>query len=275
MKTFELIKLRRSVRTYKKEAINENHIHLIRRYLKDHSGNRGPFGHAINLQEIAIDNPKKFGTYGIIKNPPMYIAGTCEKTDLALVDFGYIFEKMIIDLTDEELGTCWMAGTFKRSEFESEVQIGDLEIMPAVTPVGYFEDKRTFESVMRKVVKADNRTDFSKMFFLENFKTPLKEDQAFMFKSPLESVRLGPSASNKQPWRALVSEDLKKVHFYLEETPNYNKALGFPVQMIDMGIALYHFEAVCRELHIDGKFVKNRPKLDTPNNNYQYIITFE
>lgn len=275
MNILDNIKLRRSVRTFRKEALNGETKSYITNYLKEHTNTRGPFGHKVNLFEIDISSPKQLGTYGVIKNPDRYIAGTCEKTDQALIDFGYIFEKMILDFTKVEIGTCWLAGTFKRAEFEKYIEKDDLQLMPAVTPIGYFDDKRTFETVMRKVIKADNRIDFGKLFYQEGFDQPLSEEKAFMFNEPLNAVRLGPSASNKQPWRVVISKDLKACHFYLEKTPNYSKALGFNVQMIDMGIAMFHFEVSCDQLNIEGQWVDEEPNIQLPNEQFEYIMTFK
>lgn len=274
MNIIENIKLRRSVRTFRKEALTEATTTYIKNYLQEHTGSMGPLGHTINLFEIEVDSPKQLGTYGIIKNPPKYIAGTCDNTDKALIDFGYVFERMILDFASEKLGTCWMGGTFKRADFEKRILKDSLELMPAVTPVGYFDDKRTFETVMRKLVKADNRLTFDSLFFMSDFSKGLDESEALDLREPLESVRLGPSASNKQPWRVVVSDDLKQAHFYLEKTPNYSKALGYNIQMLDMGIAMYHFEVSCDSVNIKGHWEDSNPKIKHPNKNYEYIMTY-
>ena len=52
-------------------------------------------------------------------------------------------------------------------------------------------------------------------------------------------VRLGPSATNSQPWRIVLCGNT--VHFY--EKQNKGMSSGdWDVQKIDMGIALCHFE---------------------------------
>jgi nitroreductase len=64
-------------------------------------------------------------------------------------------------------------------------------------------------------------------------------------------VRLGPSASNNQPWRAV--KDHKGLHFYLKRNAGYNKIFGgMDLQKVDMGIAMCHFELAAEESGLDG-----------------------
>ena len=70
------------------------------------------------------------------------------------------------------------------------------------------------------------------------------------------TVRQGPSASNKQPWRILKSAD--RFHLYLQRTRGYRNvftrmAQVDDMQRIDMGIAMCHFELTARELGLSGK----------------------
>jgi len=89
-------------------------------------------------------------------------------------------------------------------------------------------------------------------------------------------VRLAPSASNKQPWRIVLSEDKNTCHFYLEPTPNYSgNKMGFEMQRIDMGIAMCHFELACKELKLSGKWKVNDPKIDLLNEQTEYIVSWE
>ena len=66
-------------------------------------------------------------------------------------------------------------------------------------------------------------------------------------------VRLGPSASNKQPWRILVEDH--GVHFYEKKTPRYSDTFPYDIQRLDLGIAAcpFHLGALERNLH--GEFI--------------------
>ena len=150
------------------------------------------------------------------------------------------------------------------------------EIIPCITPIGYtLEKQRMLERAMRTAVKADRKKSWVELFFNGDFETPLAKEEAEQWEIPIEMVRLGPSASNKEPWRIVVSEDNETVHFYIAETPNYSgNKLGFHMQMIDIGIAMCHFELVCRELNIDGTWQELDPKLNVPNEHTKYVLSW-
>lgn len=275
MTIHDIIKRRRSVRTFKDQVIKTSDLNQINECIESAKTLQAPFNHNINIFILDLKDGEKPGTYGIIKNPQMYIGGACVNTEDAMVDFGYVFEKLILDLTELEIGTCWLAGTFKRNSILSQVELGPLEILPAISPIGYYEDKRAFESVMRKLVKADNRLPFEDMFFYKDFQTPMNLETFDVIKEALIAVRRGPSASNKQPWRIVFNEALNRCYFYASYTPKYSKGLGFEVQNIDIGIAMYHFEASLKAYNISGRWVKEAENFDMPETSNHYICTFE
>ena len=103
--------------------------------------------------------------------------------------------KLILYATSLELGTCWLGGTFKRSQFAELVALKKDEFIPAVTPIGYSADKRTFiDSAMRRIAGSDNRKPWNELFFDGSFDKPLKQEEAGQYADALEMVRLAPSA---------------------------------------------------------------------------------
>ena len=67
------------------------------------------------------------------------------------------------------------------------------------------------------------------------------------------SVRLGPSASNKQPWRIIKDENV--YHFFLCRTKGYGVS-SYDMQKNDIGIAKCHFELSANELGLKGSWVE-------------------
>lgn len=278
----ETIKKRRSVRTYEKRSISETDLKNIYDYLAEESHLIGPFGTKVDVDVVPVmnnitDKGLKVGTYGFIKNPQAYIVGSVENTNSKLIEYGYVFEKLVLYATNLGIGTCWLGGTFSRNSFEKEVDVKEGRIIPCITPIGYpLEKQRFLEKAMRTAVKADNKKKWNELFFYQSFNTPLLPDDAKKLELPIEMVRIGPSASNKQPWRLVVSEDNRFVHFYLAHTPNYSgNKLGFQMQRIDIGIAMCHFEIGCLEQEIFGSWKTIDPKLELPNEHTEYIITWE
>ncbi len=275
----QAIKTRKSIRTFEKNDIKQADLDRIKRYINDKMNKTGPLGYECKFKVIKSVKGKtkdgaKIGTYGIIKNPPAYIAGFTKNTPQAMVDFGYSMEKLILMLTDMKIGTCWLGGTFNRNSFDEQVSMSKDEIIPCVTPIGYImQNKSMIEKAMRIAVKADKRKPAKELFFFKDFSNPIKEYDEKMPKDSLEMVRIGPSASNKQPWRILIDEDYLNYHFYLEKTPNYaGNKMSFEMQRIDMGIAMAHFEIGCEAVGVAGQWSFEKP--DSITASAEYISTF-
>jgi Putative TM nitroreductase len=277
----ETMHKRQSIRTFDSQTIKEFDYNEIKEYINKNDNLIGPFGgkgkiELINVTDNVTDLGIKLGTYGFIKNPRAYLVGISENNHHALLDFAYTFQKLVLFLTEIGMGTCWMGGTFNRNSFEKEISLGEGEFIPCITPIGYPKDKqRVFDKALRFVVKADNKKTWDKLFYDECFEVPLTRERAGNFEIPFEMVRLGPSASNKQPWRLVVSEHQKACHFYIQHTPNYSTKLGYDMQILDMGIAMCQFDLACQELNIKGQWVAAEPTLDLPNEQTEYIISWE
>lgn len=271
----EVIEKRKSVRTYETTPLDEVVHTSIMDYLNNEEKLAGPLGGRADIEWIwakgeGNDKGIKLGAYGIIKNPQAYLVGRIKNDKQSLLEFGYIFQKLILYATGLGLGTCWIGGTFNRNSFAREIKLGDDELIPCITPVGYAREKHSVvESTMRFVVKADQRKPWSELFYDSEFKVELTREEAGNLAVPLEMVRLGPSASNKQPWRVVLSPDRKHAHFYLVMTPNYSgNKVGFEMQRIDVGIAACDFELACQELDISGSWIMSDPLLEAPQAEY-------
>ncbi|OIJ15603.1 nitroreductase [Anaerobacillus arseniciselenatis] len=278
----ETIKKRKSIRTYEQTPVTDHDYLLIQDYITKEENLIGPLGRKARFEIIDVannvsDKGVKLGTYGFIKNHQGYIVGIIENSKMGLVEFGYIFEKVILFATQLGVGTCWIGGTFNRNSFEQEINLNNDEFIPCISPIGYAKGRqRLFEKTLRYVTKADNKKTWVELFFDGSFEKTLKETEAEAFAVPIEMVRLGPSASNKQPWRLVLSSDKKQCHFYIAHTPNYSgNKLGFDMQLIDIGIAMCHFELACNEKNIEGKWIVNDPQIHVPDEHTEYMISWQ
>ncbi|WP_218240868.1 nitroreductase family protein, partial [Pseudomonas sp. 2822-17] len=82
------------------------------------------------------DKGIKLGTYGFIKIPRANLVGGTENNKYSLVEFGFVFHKEVLYLTELEIGTCWMGGTFNRKSFEKEINQKQGQFIPCATPLG-------------------------------------------------------------------------------------------------------------------------------------------
>lgn len=261
-----IIKKRKSNRTYLNQKLTVDEMEQINSILKQNY--IGPYGNTAKFQLIEKKTAKamhkvKLGTYGFISGAKYFIIGQIKNSTYANEDYGYIFEKIILEMTRLNLGTCWLGGTFSREEIGLVLDMDQDAIIPAITPVGHCTD--TFskrESLIRWGAKSDSRKDWSEIFFVDSFEQSLTKDDAEDYAIALEMLRIAPSASNKQPWRILKKDSA--FHFYLKRTAGYQKSIKTTdLQKTDLGIAMAHFELACTELKLKGKWVNENPSIES------------
>ncbi len=280
MDYIEAIVKRKSVRTFVKSSLEEQTISQIEKILKNEDLVESPFGNMCTFDFIekntSEEGVKAIGTYGFIKNSSGYIIGMCKNSDRDLVDFGYIFEHVILELTQIGIGTCWLGGTFKRKDFEGKIMIPRGYIIPAITPLGIeAKSKSIGESLIRKMAKSNKRKKISELFFHGSFQNPMKSHSENAIGRGLKCIQIGPSASNKQPWRIVVKENEEELDFYVAFDENYTgNKLGFNMQYIDMGIAMKHFDIAMKEQGVLGFWKQGNEKDKINDLGYKYVCTW-
>ncbi|WP_346885796.1 nitroreductase family protein [Clostridium sp. UBA4395] len=269
----ESVKKRYSVRNYKEQEVELDKRKAIESFVNSLDN---PFGKKVNfhyLDNMKMKNEEKLGTYGVIKGSMQYIGTTIKLEPMALEALGYELEAVILYLAHLGLGTCWLGGTFNRKGFAKAMNIEEDEIFPIITPYGYAATKKHMkEIVMRKMIKADQRKEWNHLFYINDFQSPLTKEKAGELEVPLEMVRLGPSASNKQPWRILIKDNA--CHFYEYKQPGYSASFPYDIQRVDMGIAAAHFDFSVKEKGLKGYFdTECVPELELPDH-MEYVFSW-
>jgi hypothetical protein len=270
----DAIRKRISCRSFDGRPLDNNMKEKLRAFSRENT--RGPFGNALRFELIDLTEAeqaelKSLGTYGVIKGAGLFIAGAVARGVRAMEDFGYGMEKYILFAATLGLGTCWLGGTLNRAGFARKIGLSSEEFMAAISPVGYAAEKRSLtDRAFRFMAKSDKRKPWEELFFDEKPGNPLVKDKTGAFEQALESVRIGPSASNRQPWR--IIREGASYHFFLARTPGYDKMLGeIRLQEVDMGIALCHFELAATELGIGGSWRKSKPAFDAGT--WEYVVS--
>lgn len=278
-----IIRRRVSCRRYRAEPLTAEQARALEGFLA--SLPRGPFGSSARFRLAAAQADDRsalrgLGTYGFIHHAPAFVIAAARDAGSSLEDFGWQMEQLVLFATSLGLGTCWLGGSFTRSRFAEKIAAGVGEIIPAVIAVGTpAAAPGVIDEVVRWQARADSRLPWRELFFERDFTAPLEREQAGAFAEPLEMVRLAPSASNKQPWRAIRRDG--RCHFYLRRTPGYREGLVVrllsvaDMQRIDMGIALCHFELAAREAGLNGAWVQADPHLSTPDGRLEYVASWD
>ena len=254
------MKERRSVRSFNGHPLTPEIISDLHKAINE---SYTLFGGHITIKLKAFDLKGEFkpSTYGVIKGATDYFLmaiGEGEESDMTA---GFQFEQIVLKAWEMGLGTCWIAGTYKGSQFDQGEKWPEGESLKIICPVGFPKKQRMFEKVMRFTVGSDKRKPFSELFFEDDFNKPLNPENKFG--EALEMVRIAPSSTNSQPWRVLVQGD--KVMFYYK--PKY------PITVIDMGIGICHFYETEKYKGFEGKFVKSA-EYPTPPEDWRYLISY-
>ncbi len=260
----EIIKGRKSVRTFDGRTVSDEHRKDISEYIKSISN---PFD--IPVEFVLLDAKEHGLSSPVLSGEGLYVAGKVEKKPYADVAFGYSFEELVLHLCTLGIGTVWIGGTMKRELFEEAAGVRAGEMMPCVSPLGYPAKKRSLkETMMRKGIGADTRISKDKLFFADEWGRPFvpPDDMADIF----EMVRWAPSAVNKQPWRIIFKDG--GYHFYEKKDKGYvNDATG-DLQKIDVGIALCHFMRGLKEQGKCSEVMRRNPEIEIPDD-AEYIVS--
>lgn len=232
MNILDAIRARRSVRAFDGTPLSADERAALLKTIAEASS---PFAPAsavtITLADFDIKGPYRPSTYGTITDAPSYLLMGFGRTDDARLAAGFTLEQIVLRATELGLGTCWIAATFKGTDFEKKADFPAGQKLDIVCPVGHPVDRRSFrDRLTRLIAGSDKRRPFGDLFFSGDFHTPLSPENTFA--ESLEMMRLAPSSMNCQPWRALVDND-GTVHFY------HNAKSKMP--LLDCGIGLAHF----------------------------------
>ncbi len=261
------IKSRRSVRTFDGRELSKDDLNSLASFAKtiENPYNIPVDFKFMNAKEHGLNCPVAVGT-------DLFVGGKIKWSENTSVAYGYSFECFVLYARAIGIGTTWLGGTMNRSAFETAMELSDDEIMPCASPVGYPAKKMSIrEGMMRKAIKADERLPFENLFFDGSFDAPLSKEKADKWTLPLEMVRLAPSAVNKQPWRAVACDNA--VHFYLNRSKGFTRTEKLDMQMIDMGIALCHFDLTAKECGLNASFEQNDPRFET-NGDVEYVASY-
>ncbi|MBD5528657.1 MAG: nitroreductase [Lachnospiraceae bacterium] len=263
----ELVRRRRSVRTYDGREVNEDDLKKLALFMEKIEN---PFGIPVSFK--FLDGKKHALSCPVVSGADLYVGAKVPRMPHVEEAFGYSFEMFVLYAWSIGIGTVWIGGTMDRSAFERAMALEQNEMMPCISPLGYPAGKRSIrENMMRKAIRADSRNSFETIFFDSTFDVPLTMEKAGRLAEPLEMVRLAPSAANKQPWRVVL--DKNGVHFYLKRSKGFASEAAGDMQKVDLGIALCHFALAAKENAINICFDMNDPGIETEAG-MEYIASY-
>jgi nitroreductase len=202
------------------------------------------------------------GSYGHMKNPPIWVIGISEDGKNYQENFGYAMEQFILECTREGLGTCWVGGFFKISLLEEAVPKDKDERIVCISPVGYTASRRFSERSMRALGRLNVRKPLHERVFTEHWGNPATQYLASKnnLLEVFELARWAPSASNAQPCHYIVDDERIVISVLTSLQKKYpkfvakGKAMNFNFQGVDAGIGMAHVFSAAQELGIRGEW---------------------
>ena len=185
---------------------------------------------------------------------PWYIAAVGGKDPQELLDLGFAGERLVLELQDLGLGSCWLGGMYDRAKARELVDLAPDEAVQAFIAWG-IPAKETWGAVLKKMGGLHKRKELSAILLEEQ---ELSETQQKI----AEAVRWAPSAANQQPWR--LSFTSEGINLFSAGKGIIGHRLLLP---IDMGIALCHLQMACAELGVDVTYAL-RPEVEHPERDY-------
>lgn len=260
MDIIQAMKERRSVRSFNREPLSSSVVSDLQKVI-DNSYTLFGGNITIKLKSFDLKGEFKPSTYGVIKGASdFFLLGIGDDEDSALTA-GFQFEQVVLKAWEMGLGTCWIAATFKGSQFDKGEKWPDGETLRIISPVGIPAKQHLLEKVTRFTIGSDKRKPFSDLFFEDDFKKPLNSENKYA--ESLKMLRLAPSSTNSQPWRVLVKGD--EVMFYYKPKS--------PVSVLDTGIGICHFYETEKYKGFEGKFVKSTD-FPTPPEDWRYLVSY-
>lgn len=261
MNIIEAMQQRRSVRSFDGQPLADGlRTELLEAIIRIYNPFGGHF--TVRLKSFDLKNGYKPTTYGMVKGANDFFMLGIAGDETSALAAGFGFEQIVLQSWQLGLGTCWIAATFKGTDFDDGEAWPDGETLKIVCPVGVAAKKSVMERIARLAVGSHNRKPFDRIFFAAGLHEPLSPTGRFG--EALNMLRLAPSSTNSQPWRAIVEGN--KVHFY--------DAAKSPLSVLDCGIGLCHFYETERFNGCTGTFSKDSTAVPPSRENWKYLITY-
>ncbi|MBP9996875.1 MAG: hypothetical protein KBT19_06315 [Lachnospiraceae bacterium] len=239
MNILEAMEQRKSVRSYRKEEVEERIITQLRDSL---SQSRSSMAKDNIRFEVITGYSKEAKTgflYGIGKiHAPAMIVGIYEEEE-DLVEIGFCLEKEVLYLVKEGYGTCFL-GTYDENTLKSCCKLTEKEHIGIVLVFGKpNEESRFMNGAFRNLAGSTKRKSYQEI--LLNAK---EYDEHDAIVNVVKHAIMAPSGNNVQPVR--VSVQGNKAVFYLKDSHC----------LIDLGIFLAHFYLCCLDIYDNVEITK-------------------
>lgn len=234
MNLYEAIFVRKSVRKYKMEPIEQSRIDDILNFANDI-----PLLYEdIAVEYIVLDHKEATHYFGgtFLVKAPYYLVLTSQTSEGYQINAGYLMEQISLYMTARGLGSCYMGSVKPKKAFAEKMNYD--YIITLAFGEGEHEIYRSSEKAKRLPLED-----------IAVYKSEVNKN----IKLLIQAARLSPSSMNSQPWRFVIYDN--RIHIFCKRNVFLSGILS-EVKLIDIGICLAHFLVTAEELWIDVKKLK-------------------
>lgn len=250
MNLYEAMFVRKSVRDYAMEALDDKTLEHIRAYLSQLKPYKTSIAYDIRLVEAIGDHPMK-GRFQV--KAPYYLVFSSELKNDYLINAGYLMHQMALYLAAREIGCCYQGRIRPDVELRAELPYDYVIALAFGTST---------KSIYRPVNKAKRLYEDSLVVY--------KEEVSDAMKKIIYAAIMSPSSMNNQPWRFVVYHN--RIHLFCKKARFLPSVLG-DIKLIDMGVVLENISQAADEMWMDVNFVKSDAIISKELKNTEYITT--
>lgn len=251
MTLYDAIFTRRSVRSYRMEAIDESILNSIPEFMDEIVPLFPQIDTSLKIIDRVTKKEKISGFANV--NAPYYAALYSETKEKAQMNSGYLMEYLSLYLESKGIGTCFLGMASKKDVQEEEKGRKCMILLAFGIPK---------TPGTRKEYEADRLAMEELCAYKEQPKTWVCQI--------LEAARLAPSAWNTQPWRFVVYQN--RVHLFSRK-PLEKKGIFDRKQELNFGIILANVMVAAEQIWVDIDFIRleNITHMSMPDN--QYVLS--
>ncbi len=252
MNLYEAMFVRKSVRDYNMEALDDRTIEHITSYLTQLKPYKTNIEYEIKIVDARKDGDKLKGMFHV--KAPYYIVFASELKADYLINAGYILHQLSLYLTARDIGCCYQGAIHPTHELKDELSY-DYVIALAFG--------KSYKSIYRPSNKAKRLDPNSLIVY--------KEEVDENIKNILHAAVLSPSSMNNQPWRFVVYHN--RIHLFCKKARFLTSVLT-DSKLIDMGVVIASIVQAADEFWMDISMIKSEAFQNKELKKTEYITTF-
>jgi len=238
MNLYEAIFVRRTVRKYKMDPLEQSLLNSIKNFAESTPGLSPGIRVEYRLLEFA-DMKKHFNGKLPVK-APYYFAIYSEKIQGFQMNAGYLMQQVSLYLTAKGMGSCYLGMLKPKKQKVDAVKTDSAQLEYVIA--------FAFGKAANEVYRSSDKVKRLPLDDIAVFKSEVNKN----IKAMVQAARLAPSSMNSQPWRLVVYDN--RIHIFCKKNIFLTGVLN-EAKLIDIGICLAHLLVTAEELWIDVKTI--------------------